>query len=200
MTSKYYSNLRLIINGVKGPLYRARLPPPCPALVRQQVEADEGIWTVFGEGYQVSGDTRDKTASLQMLPGAHCLGLWCLFIQEDLDTEESLCMNYNNRLRLGPRRQGRMKKKSIFQTAKIKMQRMMSAVELTGKRGPQQWVCSSESCVEPSAGPRPGGTGSAPSRYKHTRVSQCHFQSLQLHLYSIDDSGRDGWWAWQVVR
>lgn len=73
-----------------------------------------------------------------MLPGAHCLGLWCLFIQEDLDTEESLRMNYNNRLRLGPRRQGRMKKKSIFQTAKIKMQRMMSAVELTGKRGPQQ--------------------------------------------------------------
>lgn len=45
---------RLIINRVKGPLHCARLPPPRPTLVRQQIEAYEGIRAIFGEGYQVT--------------------------------------------------------------------------------------------------------------------------------------------------
>lgn len=56
-------NSRLIINRVQGPLHGAGLPPPRPALVRQQIETDEGIRAVFGEGYQVTEDTQDKTVS-----------------------------------------------------------------------------------------------------------------------------------------
>lgn len=55
---RYAKLKRLIINRVEGPLHRAGLPPPRPALVRQQIEADEGIRAIFGEGYQVTAGVR----------------------------------------------------------------------------------------------------------------------------------------------
>ncbi len=73
MRQLWYLNSRLIINRVKGPLHRAGLPPPRPALVRQQIEADEGIRTVFGEGYQVTEGTVQNCLT-HMFPST-CLGL-----------------------------------------------------------------------------------------------------------------------------
>lgn len=64
-----------------------------------------------------------------------------------------------------------------------------SSLELTGRRAPPQWVCSSGSCVEQSAGSHPGGTGWGPSHYKHTKVSQCHVQVLRLSLRSARMQG-----------
>lgn len=75
-----HANPRLIINGVEGSLQGSRLPPASSALVRQQIEAYEGIGAIFGEGYQVTEGTIEKkitsitqltfiaTWSLLMLP------------------------------------------------------------------------------------------------------------------------------------
>lgn len=55
-----YANPRLIINGVEGSLQGSRLPPASSALVRQQIEAYEGIGAIFGEGYQVTEGTIER--------------------------------------------------------------------------------------------------------------------------------------------
>lgn len=74
--SNRYANPRLIINWVQGSLHGSRLPPASSALVRQQIEAYEGIGAIFGEGYQVTDGTSEKnhfnlTATWSMLMLQH---------------------------------------------------------------------------------------------------------------------------------
>lgn len=60
-----YANPRLIINGVQGSLHGSSLPPASSALVRQQVEAYEGVGAIFGEGDQVTEGRSKKKKNFQ---------------------------------------------------------------------------------------------------------------------------------------
>ena len=81
---------RLIVDWVQRLLHRAGLPAASPALVGQQVNADEGVRPILGECYQVPEGIEKSVISVIMTIFLEGLG-WVLVQFCSMGVCEALC-------------------------------------------------------------------------------------------------------------